>query len=65
MGLGLILDDLCVFVVWFAKGCQYRLWEELKEVKVGDFWRRREGIIGLATILVIVGLIWAFIHFSK
>ena len=67
MGLGLILDDLCVFmgviVVWFAKGCKYSLWQELKTVKAGDFWSRREGIIGLATFLAIVGLIWALIHF--
>jgi hypothetical protein len=67
MGLGLILDDLCVFigviVVWFAKGCKYGLWEKLKEVKAGDFWSRHEGIIGLATILVFVGLIWIFVRF--
>jgi hypothetical protein len=37
--------------------------KKFKEVKVGDFWRRREGIIGLSTILVIVGLFWTLNHF--
>jgi hypothetical protein len=63
MGFGFILDDLRVFigviVVWFARGCKYGLWRELKTIKAGDFFRRREGIIGLATILVVVGLVWA------
>jgi hypothetical protein len=67
--MGFILDDLCVFigviVIWFAKGCKYSLWKELKTVKTLDFFRRREGIIGLATILVIGGLVWGFVHFSK
>jgi hypothetical protein len=66
MGLGLIFNDLCVFigviVIWFANGCKYNLRQELKEVKPLDFWHRREGIIGLATILTIGGLIWAFVH---
>jgi hypothetical protein len=69
MGLGLILDDICVFigvaVMWLAKGCKYSLWKKLKKVKAGDFWSHREGIIGLATIFAIVGLIWGFIHFLK
>jgi hypothetical protein len=62
MGLGLIIDDLCVFigvvVVWIARRCKYSLWEKLKGVKGGDFWCRSEGIIGLATILALGVTVW-------
>ena len=70
MGLGLIFDDLCVFfgvfIVWLTNGCKYSLWKELKTVKAGDLWRgRREGMIGLLTILAIGSVIWAIVHFSR
>jgi hypothetical protein len=69
MGLGLILDDLCVFigviVIWFLNGCKYSLKQKLNEVKPLDFFHRREGIIGLATIFGIAGLIWIFCHYLK
>lgn len=65
--MGLIADDICVFVgvvvVWLAKGCSYGLWERLKEVEAGDFWRRSEGMIGLATLAALFGGIWAAVHF--
>ena len=65
--MGLILDDLCVYVgvvvVWLAKGCKYGLWEKLKEVETFDFFRRCEGIIGLATIIAIVCLCALVAHF--
>jgi hypothetical protein len=69
MLLGWFFDDLCVLigviVIWFARGCKYSLKQELKEVKTFDFWNRCEGIIGLATILVIGGLVWGCVHFLR
>jgi len=69
MGLGLIFDDLCVFVgvivVWVVKGCEYSLRQKLREIKFGDFWCRREGVIGLATILILGVVIWITYHFLK
>jgi hypothetical protein len=65
--MGLILDDLCVYVgvvvVWLAKGCKHDLWEKLKEVETFDFFQRREGIVGLATIIAIVCLCALAVHF--
>ena len=67
MGLGMILDDVCVYigviVVWMVKGGKYSLCDKLSEVKAFDFLRRREGIIGLATIIAISGLCGLFMHF--
>lgn len=61
MGLGLILDDLCVFVgvaiLWLLRGCRYSLWQEMKTVKAGDFWSRREGIIGLVALVAMVAAV--------
>ena len=65
MGLGLIIDDLCVFIgvgiIWLSRGCRYSLWRELKTVKAGDFWRRAEGIIGLIFTALIVGIVWLIV----
>jgi hypothetical protein len=65
--MGLFLDDLCVFVgvvvVWLAKGCKYKLWQKLKEVEPFDFFRRREGIIGLTTIIAFVCCCALVVHF--
>ena len=69
MGLGLILDDLCVFigmvVVWFAKGRKGDLRQELSTFKFGGLYTGRltEGIVGFGTLVVIAGLIWAGVHF--
>jgi hypothetical protein len=69
MGLGLILDDLCVFVgvvvVWLAKGTKYSLMDKLNEVKPFDFFRRLEGIIGLATLIALSGVCWLAVRFSR
>ena len=64
--MGLILDDLCVFigviVIWFAKGCKYSLWQELQQVKPLDFFHRIEGVVGLAAVPVIGLFVWAFLR---
>jgi hypothetical protein len=66
MGLGLIIDDLCVFigvgVLWAARGCRYSLWQELKKVEAGDFWRRKDGVIGLVFTASIVAAGWLILR---
>ena len=68
MGLGLIIDDLCVYigviVLWTVKGGKYSLLDKLHEVKPLDFFRRIEGIIGLATIIIILGLLYILHRFA-
>jgi hypothetical protein len=62
-----IVDDICVvfgvIVVWLAKGCKHSLKEEINGIEVGDFWRRREGILGLATFGAIGGLYYVVCTF--
>ncbi|MBS0631792.1 MAG: hypothetical protein JSS11_07745 [Verrucomicrobia bacterium] len=64
-GMGLIFDDICVFVgmivVWCMKGRKGSLKQELGTFRFGGLYsgRWREGIIGFATFLIIIGLIWA------
>jgi hypothetical protein len=66
MGLGLILDSLCVvigvIVLWMVEGCRADLKQGLRAIKAGDFYRRPEGIIGLVTVVAIAGLIWVLYH---
>ena len=63
--MGFFLDDICVVigiaVLWIARGCKYNLWKEMKTVNIGDFFLRREGFIGLASLFVMIGLILIFI----
>jgi hypothetical protein len=58
------MDDFFVYagiaVVWIAKGGQGSLEVELGKFKPGEFFRRREGIIGLGALLALFGAIfWA------
>lgn len=66
--MGLIIDDLCVFigvgVLWISRGCKYSLWRELKTVEAGDFWRRKDGIIGLVFTASFVGLGWLIVKYK-
>jgi hypothetical protein len=52
-----------VAFVWLLKGCKYSLSQELKRVRHDDFFRRREGLIGLAIILAIGAVFWTLNHF--
>lgn len=65
MGFGFIIDDFCVYlgviVVWLGRGCNYNLWHELKSVEVGEFFSRREGVIGLVSLIATVGIAWIIV----
>ena len=67
--MGFILDDLCVYIgviaVWFAKGRKGSLWDKMREVKAFDFFRRIEGVIGLATIIATVCFLAVLVHFLR
>jgi len=65
--MGGFLDELCVFVgviiIWFANGCKYSLSKAVKKAPYGTWFCSGEAIIGLVTILVIIGVLTALIHF--
>lgn len=71
MGLGLILDDVCVFVglvvVWLAKGGKGSRAKELGTFKLGGLYsgRLQEGMIGFGTLAAAGGLVWAAVHFRR
>jgi|GEM_PF-5028933 len=61
MGLGLFLDNICIFigtfVVWLYKGGTANLLEEYNKKKQ-LLWFSKEAMLGLVVLSGIIGLIW-------
>ena len=60
--MSFIIGEVCVImgiiVVWLFRGCKGDLDFETTGFEPGQFFKRREGVIGLVAILAIVGLCW-------